>query len=382
MSTKNDINICPSYNAKFMESFKKDGYVVIKGLYSLEEMKRVETSIIKDVDEIVFGGEGKLDDYESLLVFTDSKRTKTTWRNGNSRQPLLSKSCGQISIHYNQDIIDTIQLDERPYKVMSKLYRTKYLVHTQGLEKLGLKIKGSTNMNKHIDTNLWYDEVNYPKRVQSFICVQCPDDVKPKVAGGLELLVGFDEYWDFASYLFHPKTGLFPMPDCKSRFQVLPKDFDINYLPKLIECAKLYRENINNFDSPLFVNWRKEGVTVGNCELKWTPIVCEPGDMVCWSQRVCHRNLRNTSMTPRIVVYYSLFPVDKHYYGSQAHAWLRKMIESGEHYYSVNAGKYPTKITNPEEVKLGKKALIKTDLGKKLVGEVPWFKLRSVFSRK
>ena len=195
------------------------GYSVTEGLYTTEELKRLERSILDDIQNIVFTNRDidyQLTDYNSLRVFTDPSYRKevlgninVVWKNGNSRKPFLSKSVGMINIHYNRDVFDLIHMNERPYRILSRLYGTEHLVHRVGPERFGIKIKGSTDMIKHIDANLWHEEVNYPERVQVLICVQIPDDVQPRDSGTLELLLGFNRYWNFASALFHPSSGLF-----------------------------------------------------------------------------------------------------------------------------------------------------------------------------
>nr|QBK92439.1 MAG: putative oxidoreductase [Pithovirus LCPAC401] len=376
--------------------FGKRGYSVTEGLYTSEELKRLEKSILDDIQNIVFTNRNidyQLTDYKSLQVFTDPfyrkevlENVNSVWKNGNSRQPFLSKSVGMINIHYNKDVFDLIHMNERPYRILSHLYGTEHLVHRVGPERFGMKIKGSVNMSKHIDANLWHKEVNYPERVQALICVQIPDDVQPRNSGTLELLLGFNQIWDFTSALFHPSSGLIPMPDCKDRFQRLPSDFDSKYLPELIKYAEKYRNFLHSSDQKedevvleFFKRLQKNNITVPprDVEIKWTAIRCKPGALIAWDQRLPHRNLRNTSETPRIAVYYGLYPVTENYYGSEEHLWLRRMFEREEFYYSINAGKYPTKVVNIEEKKhrdgLEIQEFCQTELAKKLTSEISWF---------
>src|SRR5581483_12338145 len=87
----------------------KTGYYVEK-LFDKDFLKPIKKTMIQSSIELVFGDSVEIKD-KNLLLFTDPALRKRKlddpnciWRNGNSRQPLLSKSCGMIDIHYNSII--------------------------------------------------------------------------------------------------------------------------------------------------------------------------------------------------------------------------------------------------------------------------------------
>ena len=338
---------------------------------------------------------------ENLLLFTDpSLRVKkfgdsgksACWRNRNSRQPILSKSTGMIDIYFNTEHLELVTLNKKLYREAVKVYGVGELVNL-GPERFSIKARGSPDMPKHIDSNLFYDKVNYPIRIQGLVCLEVGNDVQPRDSGTLSVYKNFHHYWDFAGQLFHPKTGLFPFPDRKSRFFVLPtgkKGWDKHYEPIFREHAEMYTRflfcDISPDDSETAEFFERIRKTVKVPEkllpLEWEHIVLKPGDVVFWNQHLPHRSLRNKSETPRIVSYYNLFPVERGWYGSEEQLWTKKQFREGKKFYSVNAGTYTYNCKNVEELEYLKKtrALKKIRLKtrtnsfrKRITGQKDWF---------
>lgn len=380
MSESESTNYCPTY-----DNLSEAGYLIVKGVLSSEECSRLSKALVHAVVDLVFtrqGFEVDPDDPATLdLLMDQNLREKkfgaagktSVWREGNTRQPLISKSCGMSEIHFNEELLETITYNERLYKEASKIMGTPYLVHANGPERFCIKARGSTDMPQHIDSNPFVEEVNYPYRIQSLVTIQIDTEINVKDSGTLYLLTYFHHYWDFFRELCHPRTGLEPhrFPDLKSRFFILPTDkknqqhFDINYLPALKKHAVLYERYLTGTrgfdDDEFYKSLAAKGVVIPSADKKyieqmdWTPIKMAPGDMVFWHQYLPHYSVRQRSKIPRICAYYNVFPVSKEWYGTPHHDWVVKQFRNCQFFYGVDAGKYPTKIANIEEYEMLKK---------------------------
>ena len=394
--------------------FDQQGYVIVSGLLSTSDREALKTEMTKTMLDTVFTRRGVTLDTnnpENLKLLTDPKMRKIVlanpsgiWRNNNTRDPIVGKTTGMINIHFNQTILEKIALNPKFYQVISALYGTinsetgqlqpRYnLVHSEGPERFSIKSKGSTKMPQHIDANLFHPEMNYPERIQSFYCVNTDSQIKPSDSGTIAILGNFCFYFALFGHLCHPRDGVLKFPRNKSRFFCLPKKFDSEWLPKLNQIAKLYtefsRRGITINDQRIrsrFEQLKNAGCVVPNQfkKMVWEVIRLQGGDFFCWSQCIPHYSCRNKSETPRMVCYYSLYPVDNTWYDSYHHQWAKEMFLNRIFYYSTNAGEYPRNTKNPEEnqylVSLGPNNLtqyqnwIRSDpLRAKITGLESWF---------
>src|SRR5208282_1605805 len=162
--------------------FQGTGYCVFKGVYPEQEMSEIKESLITDLFGI-FGLEQHAS-IENLKIFVDQSARKEfieenslelprdfIWRNENSRTPMWSKSCGMVNLHFNPFVHERILFDPRAYSLLSQVYDRKDLVFVQGPERISIKPKGSVATSRHIDSNLFYECINFPDRVQALICV-------------------------------------------------------------------------------------------------------------------------------------------------------------------------------------------------------------------
>nr|QBK91229.1 MAG: putative oxidoreductase [Pithovirus LCPAC202] len=395
-------------------TFDRQGWVIIPGLLSDSNREALKTEMIKTMLDTVFTRRGvniDTNNPENLKLLTDPKLRKRTlsnpggiWRNNNTRDPIVGKTTGMINIHFNAMILEKIALNPSLYQVLSTLYGKINsetgqlqpminLVHSEGPERFSIKAKGSTKMPQHIDANLFYPEVNYPLRIQSFYCVNTDSQINPSDSGTIAVLDNFCFYFALLGGICHPRYGIHPFPENKSRFFSLPKKFDSEWLPKLNQIVKLYTEffhrGVVSTDQRIqtrFEQLKKSGRSVPNqfMEMKWKVIRLQPGDFFCWSQCLPHYSCRNKSETPRMVCYYSLYPVSNTWYNSYHNQWTKEMFLNRIFYYSTNAGECLKKTKNPEEYQylktLGDENLtkyqnwIKSDpLRAKLTGLESWF---------
>lgn len=358
-----------SYN-----NLNDEGYLVVDAL-SREESHTLSNELAEYLFSILF----PKDTPRLLNLLTDQKlRSKIfgyngndlVWERGNTRTPYYTKSTGMFDGHYNLMKLQMIDFNPKLYDIATQVMGTKKLVFRAGLERYSIKpgidvvddikAEGGTDMPLHLDANLFHPEVNYSFRIQSLISLSSDSKIEARDSGSLRLLVNFHHYWDFIGKLLHPDTGLYSIDDNKSRFHILPKDFEKGIVPVINEHIiaythfvhrrekfdKVYEDDslITSFYEDLMIEVPKKPKL-----LEWRVIQLKPGQMVFWSQYLPHQSLRNKSPVPRIVAYYSLFPIDKGYYGSDEHKWLKEMISDCKFYYGVDAGKIDRTIRNRQE---------------------------------
>lgn len=355
------------------DNINPEGFVIVPDALDLEKCSKLKDSLIKNTIDLIFTQNGfQVDprDPEVTKLFVDMKLReqklgvegkKIVWRNGNSRQPLISKSCGMTHIHFNQEMMEEVAFNPKIYNITKIVVGTPYLVHCDGPERFCIKPKGSTDMPQHIDSNLFDDSVNYKFRIQSLITLEIDTDINPRDSGTLCLLVYFHHYWNFARELFHPKTGLEEcrFPNLKSRFFTLPKDFDKKYLPLLKKHIKGYEKYLSGEkpENDFYISLKEKGIEIPDSKLRyadkmnWKPIPLKPGEMVFWSQYLPHFSVRNKSDTPRICVYSSYYPVNKDWFGSKHQKWVSKQFTEGKFFCGKDSGVFPETIINIEEYK-------------------------------
>lgn len=392
-----------------MAQLNSRGFTVVSAGYGTAELKRLARSMKKEVLDILFGEErtGLLRDPtfdfspenpEVWKLFTNPRlREKilldptSIWAEGNSRRPKLSKSCGQAEIHFSPLIHKKVLFDPRPYQILSQAYEKKELVHSSGPEKICLKPPGATEMPIHCDRNLWCEANNYSERIQAFLAVEVPSTGLWDQRGGLEVLANFHHYWDLASALFHPETGLVPFPAGNSRFHVYPKDFNRTYLPLLQKVARFFTRWFHHDEDPETVGYisGEELLDFFNRiefsdppeeyqPIEWEVIQYHPGDLVLWSQNLPHRSLANKTDEMRAVIYYSVFPVTPEFDESEQRVWVREMFHQAKFFYTVEANQYSRQTRNVPEY-LYRQAhgvpeyYLKTKLSRRLSGERSWF---------
>lgn len=400
------------------------GWAIIPKVITESSRVRIKNEMIRQTLNVTLLKQGvTIDplDPKNLQLLVDPKLRKESladpniiWRNGNSRDPIVSKSTGMTPYHYNPIVLEEIAFSPILYQIMSELYRTNQLIHSEGPELFSIKPPGSTPMCQHIDANPFYPEVNYPRRIQSLVCIEMDQLDPPEKAGTLQVLENFHYYFKLFGLLFHPVGGLYRFPNNNRRFFTLPENFDQVWLPLINKVIAEYTqyqylqyqnrfqsqsqsqspsqsqslsfdlssgvsstilsenpakshlcsppEKILNSDlSGLHPNILEAyricfyqlglRVPLTALSIKWVPIPVKPGDMIVWNQYLPHFSSANRSAIPRMVCYYSVFPLEKiEWYNSSAHQKLVKMWWNKTYQYSASSLYISSKkLDNPEE---------------------------------
>jgi len=333
------------------------------------------------------------DDPESLLLFIDPKLRDTigartaTWRNGNSRQPLINRTTGMIEIHFEPDILEHVLFNDRVLEASAATMDVPKdkLIYALGPERVSIKVKGTPAMKKHCDYNFFKEaaEFNYPYRIQSLVTLDIDTRIKPEASGTLCILSHFHHFMPLVSYIFNPKYGIpncrFPEAALKTRFLDMPSYFESRYLKTFKHCAQLYleslqvaadrrREFVSKFVgtdedteafSRLFDIWHcneifhdRDPELLLNYlhKVEWTPISAKPGDMIFWHQHLPHRSCANKSKITRVVSYVNLYPAGDDWNDSYQQTWVAEQFTTAKSRYATNSNNIESsKHTNPEE---------------------------------
>lgn len=341
--------------------FDTYGWVVIPGVLDAETARTVAASIRKEVLPVALRGVD-IADMETKLaaknrdvseLITDSKLRAefhvpdTAIREqGNTRKPFVSISKGMANIYYNEQVRDHVLLNPKVVGAIEALYQdllgpylrlvpsagsgsaprseptpTPDVGYILGRDRVGFKPKGATDMDIHLDKNLFSGKP-WPYRVQAFVNLSSHTDkakggderkrsgLTSRQIGGIELLSGSHRVFDLLAYWYGREVG---PATVKSSGDVIPQELRTGFLKKdlprflhwlknLFEPDKLAQES-----EEVRALFAKSGLA--KCpEIKLVAPAVEPGDLVCWDQRLAHRNTLNKSSTVRIVAYVSLFP--------------------------------------------------------------------------
>lgn len=303
-----------------------------------------------------------------------------------------SKSTGMAYCNYNREVLRHIKTNPEIIERFREIYDYEALAAITGPERVSIKPAQTEKtkapaMKKHIDMMLEWNEAakanNYEVRAQGLVCFQ-RDTIGPvNKSGTLNLLVGFQHYWDLAGVVFHPETGIKPFPDFGKRFFVLPSYFEKKYLPILKDIAKQYRdflfEGVVSEDDDLlrrFRDWQAKEISVPRDlpDIFWEAVDVRPGDMVIWSQRLPHQSLGNSSATPRGVCYLSYFPVvrgENGWFNTPQANWVRYQYANLISCYGVNNGDYNLRVRNLDEQDYIKHFGIEQDI-RELLDQIPY----------
>lgn len=323
------------------DEYDEKGYTIYRKHISDDVADIVCQSVIRDACNIVFKDEPyppDPNDPDTLSLFTDfnfrKKRLnnpKCVWRDGNTRKPIISKSTGMINICFNHDVQEHVTFNPLTIQRISNLYGTSELVYKQGFDRVCIKAKGSTDMQRHLDYHLNNPSLQFDSnRVQAFVCGKCPTDIPVHQSGTIEMIPYFHLYWKSAQKFFTSPFGKIKIHQLVP--QQLGKDFD----QKLSMFNEFNRRlhTIRDNQLPITPDWEPYKDIIETLpdkfhELQWTPIDLRTGDMICWDQKLPHRSLRNKSSTPRIVFYIRLYKTDDNWADSNLRRQLASDVSSG-----------------------------------------------------
>lgn len=341
----------------YKTTYEQQGYVVIPGVLSPVQVEELNDSILHDLFQIVFRDERRVPSYrqaDNMLLLTnyDLRKKKLSnpecvWENGNARQPIYTKTSGMVNLCYNPLQQEYVHFNPTVVEHIANLYNEHKLAYLHGPDRVSVKVRGTNDMPLHLDHNLFHRltepglDGRFEERVQALVCGSIPTDVDLQESGTIALIPYFHHYFVLAKEFFHPQRGWRPLTDKKRPFHKLGKEFldlldDFNdfireYTPvyhalKDGQPSDSIRGNreVIQFAEQHFIDVPEECHT-----LELTPLACEPGDLICFNQKLPHRNLRNNSLTPRIAYYVRLFKIPEGWHGGHEHQALLARTSSG-----------------------------------------------------
>jgi hypothetical protein len=353
-------------NIKYLqESLLTFGWCVLPSL--VDKPAEIAKSIMEETLECLFTEEDDLRAIENmkedgidpfLLLTQPDLREKylddptSIWHNGNMRQPKLSRNTGMMNIYFNNMVRDKILFNENIYNTINLLYECltgikEDSIYLYGSDRVAIKAKGSTDMPYHIDCNIVYNGrpcfsendvefISAPThpltmfRIQSIVTLQI--DSEEKFNGRTEILSGYNRYFLLGIKFF---SRYFPLKKYKKGREFVPiiltdvfkqhlssfleyvKSFYFEDTEKLIPFAEtsLKEEELHIYDS-----LPKERV-----EIEWLMPRVKEGDILCFDQRLPHRNTKNKSSISRVSTFISLYP--KSYYNLDVDVPIYNLFE-------------------------------------------------------
>src|SRR5260221_9163227 len=341
--------------------FERYGYCTIPVL-SQEESALLTTNALQDTFSMLF-----MDEPEPILPISDNLKVlvdinyrkeiltnpNCIWRNGNSRQPIISKNNGMVNM-YLSDWALALRLDPRIINPIRHLYGQNNIGYTHGLDRFSIKVKGATDMPKHIDRHPTIDMDEGLTRVQALVCSSIDTSFNLRNSGTIEVIPRYHRYWPLIGRIFqilYPEPGQIsdrlPWP-WDDKDTLLP--YINTYLSEYTLCYSGERpDEIDPITQSLLDQLEDTLIEVPDTfrPLSWEPIPCFPGSLICFDSRLPHRNLRNKSSIPRVAHYISLYPIADDYYGSDQHNTVLRYLTTGK-IGSLNQG---TNRANIEERK-------------------------------
>jgi hypothetical protein len=325
----------------FTEHFRQHGWAVIP-ILPVDEAKSLAGIVRLEALYLVFNSEWKtLQDVSatgvnpSQLLVDPALRKKylaipnMVWRNGNTRQPIISKNSGMVNIYLQPQVRKQILFNPRVIDTVRALYQTlpeskgkdEKVCYMNGPDRLGMKAKGSTDMcealsktERHIDSNPFFLCKNqHPRyRVQAFVTLQVgvPDKkVTARDLGSIEVLESFHHFYELFGWFINSlhkegKLGITPFVGVKAHpCDKLLKLWLDPFLTWVQDC--IYGSKKETLADELKEFVAKLPSTY--IPVKWVIPELKTGELFCFDTRLPHRNTRNKSDVERIVSYVSLY---------------------------------------------------------------------------
>ena len=322
--------------------FLQNGYVIERVMDS-KSADQIGNSVLEEALQMAFQGEDLTAIKQQLpagatlshllnnaqLRAKYCNNPKCVWQDGSTRTPILSKSCGMLNIYHNRLVRDNICFSPRVYNVISDLYKALHTgedqrpVYLLGPDRVGVKAKGATDMDRHLDKHLLYAHCppGRPQRVQAFCCLRVgrPNDkfgLDMRDLGSIEILQAFHSVFPLASIYFQTRVRLNERARSKFVPQVLGREFDdalpafLKWLREVVFVPEKLAQEVDAKQLQQILQHQRElGLLGDTCpDIRWVIPEIRAGDLFCFDHRLPHRNLRNKSPIERIVAYVSLFP--------------------------------------------------------------------------
>ena len=332
-----------------IDSYRKFGWCVFRGL--IARPQQIAKSIVMETTRCILGETEEIkrvvdSGLDPLLLLTDTKLRKeflsnpnNIWYNNNSRTPKLSKSAGMANIYHNVEVRDGILFDEKIHDAIKTLYssvrgKEEDCVYLYGPDRVGLKPPGGTDMKKHIDCDiLSLDRESDTKissapthpllmpRVQAVACLRCDTSVKNN--GNTEVLSGYNQYFELGALFFGDKIKETKNFKGRKFSPIQLEDVFKKHLYSFIDFVHTFYESDRKitYNSAMFENYLDilpeekfiqihQRLPQSFVEIEWVKPRVEPGDLLCFDQRLPHRNTKNSSKKGihRIVSYISMYP--------------------------------------------------------------------------
>lgn len=338
--------------------FTERGWCIIKGV--IPKPHRITRSVIKEVTECVFRKEEEIKAIEKLTakgidplnLLTDMAlrekylpNPKCIWYNNNIRTPIVAKSNGIANIYFNKRVRDKVLFNPDVYNAINCLYKTfsdEDVIHLYGPERVCVKAQGSTDMPRHIDCDLLLQSASNKKiipsaathpetmfRIQSIGCLQI--DSKEKHNGRTEVLAGYHKYFKLGALYFKDCIKASEAVSGRNFFPIVVQEVFAKHLDTFKEYItefydkkgkllpfektplantktskkKSKKEKKDNTLSPRAVY---DSLPKKIVEIEYTQPVVEDGDILCFDQRLPHRNTKNKSSIARVACFISLYP--------------------------------------------------------------------------
>ena len=340
-----------SYDAE-VAHYQRHGYVIFNKHLSADECQQLNAAALRSLFTLAFHEEPDPPEpnYENLELFADPKlreqrlaNPRCIWRDGNTRQPLCSKSGGgMVDVHYLPEAQELLTMTHETFDKVAACYGHQRITQRYGPERFSIKFPGSDDMPRHVDTNFIFSENNVSaERVQTLIATNIDTEIDPAQSGTIALIPGFHHYYRHAAIFFHPQTGGYPIKVDNKRFMVLQSTgFDEGLAAFNTLLSELYEIKAGKIEAD---NWHRPYLDLPLVDdpylpLAWTPIAMKPGDLICWTHWLPHQNLRCRSSQPRIAFYVTYFEYDDDYIDSEQHRILVKTLKQGDYLRQTKEG--------------------------------------------
>lgn len=319
--------------------YNNQGYIVVKDkILTDEECQILKDKVFEFTNSMFKGEDIKIDPRkpETFQLLTNKDYRDKNLKNpnsiyhggtskaGNTRMPLVPKNSGMSCQYYQPEKLKIIDSNEKLYEVASTLYDTNQLKLEPS--RWGIKAPNSTKMPEHLDCPFFDFNYNPGTRVQSFVVIDKPIDVKVSNSGTIQLVPYFNKYFKLAQHVFHPITGVEELKYPKkhensNQVYCKPKMFNLSLFNEYIKMYTLIQEGKHPQGHVWYQHakqiYDKYDIKVPEkaIKLEWRAINIPIGHMFCWDSTLPHCNLPNKSKKScRIVYYYCSYKQENNYH--------------------------------------------------------------------
>lgn len=326
----------------YQDSFRKNGYVVIKNHVTSDVSKLLSDVAIKTLFDFTFVSKDDKPEpnFENLKYFSvpaerkNLKHPLCIWIGGESNKPFCSRVTGSCYGSYLREVQKHFTMTVETFERLAECYETDNIGQIYGPRSYSIRMKGGLQTSTMLEANLISDYNNLVKeeKILSSLVVSIDRNVKLKHSGTWCVIPRFHLYKHHARIFFNFVRGQCRLPLDLSTPMQFPDNFLDEALPKFNTLlSQLYqiRDSVMEMQKEHEPYLNLKLPEKDFMDLKWDYIFAEVGDLVLRSQWLPYYETACTGNIPFIAFHVGYYVIPSGFLGTYKQRRLVEALYNG-----------------------------------------------------